>query len=343
MFKVNKALFGQATQLVAEHSNNGIKLVVTPDYGGNFTQLWLPIDGHLLNVLDGCGTADEMATNELAKGILMAPFANRINNGQYVCNGIMHQLPVNSSVQGHAIHGFAHSLPFNVTGTKATQDFAELHLKAAYGTGNYQGYPYPFNMRLSYKITKQGYFILSTNIQGMDYEVEMPVQFGWHPYFSLGVPVDELLLQLPPVRRLGVNDRLIPNKQLETFTHFNEPQPLLDWNFDTGFAFVESGATNTIRLLKPNGWGLEIGCSEFYPFVQIYIPEHRQSIAIEPMTGTTDCFNNGMGLIELYHRESYSAAFTVKPIFTSIEALRANPNGQQTTADFRAPTNAKLY
>jgi aldose 1-epimerase len=34
-----------------------------------------------------------------------------------------------------------------------------------------------------------------------------------------------------------------------------------------------------------------------YPYLQVYIPKDRKSIAIENLSATPDAFNNGMGLI----------------------------------------------
>jgi aldose 1-epimerase len=44
---------------------------------------------------------------------------------------------------------------------------------------------------------------------------------------------------------------------------------------------------------------LEISPEGSYPFLQIYTPPHRQSIAIENLSAAPDAFNNKMGLIVL--------------------------------------------
>jgi len=41
------------------------------------------------------------------------------------------------------------------------------------------------------------------------------------------------------------------------------------------------------------------------PFLQIYTPEHRNSIALEPMTCVTDALNNGIGLEALDPRQTW--------------------------------------
>jgi aldose 1-epimerase len=41
-----------------------------------------------------------------------------------------------------------------------------------------------------------------------------------------------------------------------------------------------------------------------YPYLQIYTPDHRQSIAIENLSGAPNSFNNGMGLIRMAPRQT---------------------------------------
>jgi aldose 1-epimerase len=41
---------------------------------------------------------------------------------------------------------------------------------------------------------------------------------------------------------------------------------------------------------------LEIYPDKSYPYLQIYTPPHRQSIAIENLSAAPDAFNNGMNL-----------------------------------------------
>ena len=62
------------------------------------------------------------------------------------------------------------------------------------------------------------------------------------------------------------------------------------------------------------GWQLEIQPDASYPYLQIYIPPHRQSIAIENLSAPPDSFNNGIGLITLAAGEStvFSTQYVVK-------------------------------
>jgi aldose 1-epimerase len=47
-----------------------------------------------------------------------------------------------------------------------------------------------------------------------------------------------------------------------------------------------------------------------YNFLQIYTPPHRKSIALEPLTGAPDAWNNKIGMIALLPDEQRK--FTVR-------------------------------
>ena len=53
---------------------------------------------------------------------------------------------------------------------------------------------------------------------------------------------------------------------------------------------------------------LEISPDKSYPYLQIYTPPQRESIAFENLSAAPDAFNNGMGLITL--KKDQSASFT---------------------------------
>jgi aldose 1-epimerase len=59
-----------------------------------------------------------------------------------------------------------------------------------------------------------------------------------------------------------------------------------------------------------NGLELKIYADENYPYLQIYTPDNRESIAIENLSGAPDCFNNRMGLLMVKGGEEVK--FTVR-------------------------------
>ena len=63
----------------------------------------------------------------------------------------------------------------------------------------------------------------------------------------------------------------------------------------------------------PNGnYQLEISTNQIENYVQLYTPENLPLIAIEPMTGVSNSFNNSIGLRVLLPNRSYSLKWNVK-------------------------------
>jgi aldose 1-epimerase len=58
---------------------------------------------------------------------------------------------------------------------------------------------------------------------------------------------------------------------------------------------------------------VEIRPESSYPYLQLYTPPHRESIAIENLSAAPDAFNNGMGLINLEPGASatFKTAYTI--------------------------------
>lgn len=61
---------------------------------------------------------------------------------------------------------------------------------------------------------------------------------------------------------------------------------------------------------------LEIRPDKQYPYLQIYTPPHRNSIAIENLSAAPDAFNNKMGLITLQPGENiiFTTTYKITPL-----------------------------
>jgi len=57
---------------------------------------------------------------------------------------------------------------------------------------------------------------------------------------------------------------------------------------------------------------LSLKSSEDDSYLQLYTPSQKNTIAIEPTTGVSDSFNNGIGLKTLNPNESYSINWSLK-------------------------------
>ena len=136
---------------------------------------------------------------------------------------------------------------------------------------------------------------------------EIPFGLGWHPYFTLGQPIDELSLSLPSCSMIGTDEEMIPFGKNYPYSHFENERPIGSEVLDNCFmlsnpskiaSFYFSNQKNRLHFWQETG---PIGFNYF----QIFTPSHRNSIAIEPMSCNIDAFNNGEGLLKAKPQQTY--------------------------------------
>jgi aldose 1-epimerase len=131
----------------------------------------------------------------------------------------------------------------------------------------------------------------------------MPYAEGWHPYFSLGKPIDELSLLLPPVQKTVVDQADIPTGSYSPESRFNKGRLINDEFINDCFVLENSGNMAVSELSDPKTlrkisvW--QQSGEEQWNCLQVYTPPDRKSLAIEPMTAEPDVLNHHRGLIEI--------------------------------------------
>ncbi len=133
----------------------------------------------------------------------------------------------------------------------------------------------------------------------------IPIQDGWHPYFNLGDTIDNLQLEFQSGEMVEFDSELIPTKNLIPYSDFVSLKKIGTTFFDNCFT-LNMGAGQPLCVLRNHNKGteIEIRPETSYPYLQIYTPSHRKSIAIENISGAPDAFNNGMGFLTLERGES---------------------------------------
>jgi aldose 1-epimerase len=88
-------------------------------------------------------------------------------------------------------------------------------------------------------------------------------------------------------------------------------RPVGDTFLDNCFALKPEIVSAACELYnRATGIKLSFFPDAGYPYLQIYTPPGRDSIAIENLSGAPDCFNNKMGLLLL--QPGHSQIFTVR-------------------------------
>lgn len=229
---------------------------------------------------------------------ILFPFANRIKNGTYKFNGLHYILECNEPDKNNAIHGLVYNKSFKCINEQLTSDFGSVTLRYE-DAGNSKGFPFKYAIELTYKLSETG-ISLSVNILNLD-KNSFPFTLGWHPYFTTE-DLYNSYLNFNSDKTFLVDNVQIPSSKID----FNETMPfqLKDTKLDDGY-IIEG---HKIELLTPQ-YRLKIELTALDNYLQVYTPKTTNVIAVEPMTGAADAFNNKIGLQILEPNDSYSVVW----------------------------------
>ncbi len=232
---------------------------------------------------------------------ILFPFANRIEKGQYSFKEKEYQLACNESGK-NALHGLVHNKQFqliekveNINFSSVTICFEEIEER--------EGFPFNYKIYITYILSKNKIKI-AVKIENTGTN-SFPFTLGWHPYFvskdlyhsSLSfksnkkIEFDKNLITIGIIKASAEELKIkIQNKQLDDCFILN---------------------SNTIKFTTPT-YQIQIATDQIENYLQIYTPKNSSIIAIEPMTGISNSFNNKIGLQTLEPHNKYELKWTVK-------------------------------
>ncbi|MGK7397544.1 MAG: aldose 1-epimerase [Candidatus Cyclobacteriaceae bacterium M3_2C_046] len=310
MYQEQKSSFGQFEALQL-YNPEGASMKIIPAFGANLVQLKLLFKNKTYDLINGVASDQELLNDKAFKSALLAPFPNRIRDGQYQFEQKKFQLPVNEKDKNNALHGFMYKHKFEVEDVKLLENMAEVNLVNQY-SGDEEGFPFKFQTSIKFVISdKEG---LSVTLQVINTDKKpIPMGLGWHPYFTFQQPVNKLFLQLPQVEQQVLDERCIPTGQVVKYDNFSVPTLIGDTSFDTSFLLKDPDIVSKTIIKDPENnlqlkFWQETGQNGFN-FLQVYIPKTRDAIAIEPMTCGIDVLNNHKGLIILQPGQEFKGSF----------------------------------
>ena len=112
------------------------------------------------------------------------------------------------------------------------------------------------------------------------------------------------------------DSNLLPTGNIIVDDRFSNGLKIGSLQLDDGYALDTENSSCT---LQNEQFILKINPSSLYPYLQLYIPPDRNSMAIENLSGAPNAFNNKIGLQklepygEIYFETSYQFITTSKP------------------------------
>lgn len=241
-------------------------------------------------------SAKDMSTyHKTFRSSILFPFANRIENGSFSFNNKNFELDKSETDKHNAIHGLVYDKTFELIG----QDYSSTKASVILSFDEFKptrGFPFKYNITLEYVLTKNS-LELNVQVKNQD-QSAFPFSLGWHPYFKTN-DLYNSQLNINSSKRILVNDKMIPIGVEQ-----------IDWN---GFRKIEDKVYDDCFVLKTNNlefrtpeYNLEFTFSSEENYLQLYTPDDRRSIAIEPQTAPANSFNTKMGLQILKPNEVFN-------------------------------------
>ena len=308
MFEIKSINYDEFEALRLINGETGEYLEILKDFGAGLNDLRLKNRrGELVSFIDGYRSQDEIIHDHYTafKGSKLSPYPNRVFNGQYEFAEVKYQLPINE-VEGHnSLHAFLHNKAFEVIDSNAAHESAVLTLGFAY-KGTEQGFPFPYQISIKYQFDASG-FSVTTALRNIGV-TELPLGDGWHPYFKFD-HVDEVRLCLGNLKRISSNF----GNTIGGLHGFEHEQAIGAIRLDD--CFEVNGDKHQITLVEGStGFSFDIwqeSATDQYKYLQIYTPDHRNSIAVEPVTCPPDGLNTKIGVIILQPEEFVEMSFGV--------------------------------
>jgi aldose 1-epimerase len=264
------------------------------------------------DVIDGY-PPDQPAT--AARGQLLIPWPNRLQDGRYEFDGRRHQLPLTEPAHRNAIHGLVRWAAWLVA--ERTADRVVM----SHVIHPQPGYPFTVSLAVEYALSDAGLSVRTTATNAG--ATACPFGAGAHPYLTLGSPrVDTLSLRVPAGEVLLCDSRGLPvgtEPVLGTAYDFTERREIGGTVLDNAFTSLARDGDGRARVMlgDPVGHELTLWVDEGYPYLMVFtgdpLPEvDRRSISIEPMTCPPNAFRTGDSLIRLEPGESVSASWGIE-------------------------------
>jgi aldose 1-epimerase len=244
------------------------------------------------------------------RGQVLAPWPNRLAEGRYEFGGQTCQAALNEPGPGNAIHGLVRWL-----------EWAEIHSDSTNVTLGCMLYPQPgfewqLRLEVCYTLGTEGLTVTASAVNtGPD---AAPFGMGFHPYLSLGIPIDDVDLTVPARSQPPPTDPDRPPAPVAvtgTLLDFRAPSVIGVRRLDTAFTDLDRGSDGraVAELSDPaRGQGVRLWVDESFPYLMVYTgdqvgrPERRRrAVAIEPMTCPPNALRSGTGRIALAPGESW--------------------------------------
>ncbi|NEN75976.1 hypothetical protein F9B74_06520 [Pelistega sp. NLN82] len=254
------------------------RLDLYPSLGAATACYYMEIQGKVYHFLRPTPEKALLQNNiEETANFLMAPWAGRIQNGQFTYEGKHIHYPSKIKDFAHSMHGFARDMEWIVIDHCSHTAHLKLHYQKT------QEWPFSFKIEQIYTLTDKGLSI-QVMVENTG-DTVMPFSMGYHPFF----PCDSETRLYANVQKAWYSDEeLMP-------THLGD-HPLvhqLSQGFrvqDTPWDIILTGWDKQVFIQWADRQ-LRYEVSSPFDFLVLYNPRGKDWFCAEPFGNITDSFN----------------------------------------------------
>jgi aldose 1-epimerase len=250
------------------------------------------------------------------QGQVLFPFPNRISDGKYLYNGEVLQLPINEVPLNNSIHGLVRWQKWELI------NHLESSITFKTETIAQPGYPFCVEILLTYSLINSASFYAHFKITNRT-KIPVLAGVGFHPYFKLTSPIDELILHIPAKSYYLLNERKIPidTKSLKkTSKDFAIEKPIGSLQLDDCYSELEYNHNDLARITLKDPRAkkaIYLDVTNHFNHIMVFTADSlkgefkRNAIAIEPMTCPPNAFNWCPDKVTLLPGTSKTASFRI--------------------------------
>lgn len=245
-------------------------------------------------------------------GAVLAPWPNRLRDGQYTHDGTELQLPIDEPARMTALHGLVRWQRW----TPVEQSDSAVTLEHALVPT--PGYPFFLRVTITYALSDAGLrvHVVAEN----EGEATLPYGIGFHPWLSPGgAALDDCTLRLDAATRVTVDERMLPvgTEPAAGKLDFRTPSTLRGVALDDAYVDVirDDDGLAWIQLAAPDGRTAAVWMDESMDTFQVctgdeLVPAaNRTGLAAEPMSCIADAFRTGDRLVHLTSGERHEVTW----------------------------------
>jgi aldose 1-epimerase len=293
MYKVVTITENECSFIALENASKTTKAKICLEEGASLKELKFN-EVFIINEQPNFDYKDSYASS------ILFPFVSRIQEGAYIFKDIEYQFNCNDS-EKNALHGLVYNKKFKVVNTIENFKFCSVTFEYE-EIKESSGFPYTYKIQLTYTLFEKE-ISLSVKIENTALKA-FPFTLGWHPYF-FSDDLSNSTLKFKSDKKIEFDDNLITKRVVDF--KIEEEFKIEDKQLDDCFILN----SDTIEFKTPN-YQIEITTNQIENYLQLYTPKDLPIIAIEPMTGISNSFNNKIGLKVLEPKKSYSLSWNVK-------------------------------